>query len=138
MRAFAVALHLLIFLYKMLNFLPYAPSFTLSIMFESREPMARIKLLDFGLSKKFMPGSSGLMTDWVGTVYTMAPQVRNRYLIVRFDSCSTLLCRCTVLMVFFVLFSLYRFCMEFMMQRQIVGMYYLFRCIILYLLWSYH
>jgi len=47
-------------------------------MFESREPMAKIKLLDFGLSKKFMPGSNGLMTEWVGTVYTMAPQVRNR------------------------------------------------------------
>jgi len=44
-------------------------------MFESREPNARIKVLDFGLSKKFMPGSSGIMTEWVGTVYTMAPQV---------------------------------------------------------------
>eukprot|EP00578_Thalassiosira_sp_NH16_P021397 CAMPEP_0181101490 /NCGR_PEP_ID=MMETSP1071-20121207/13782_1 /TAXON_ID=35127 /ORGANISM="Thalassiosira sp., Strain NH16" /LENGTH=548 /DNA_ID=CAMNT_0023184345 /DNA_START=50 /DNA_END=1696 /DNA_ORIENTATION=+ len=48
-----------------------------NIMFESREPMARIKVLDFGLSKKFMPGSSGVMTEWVGTVYTMAPQVLN-------------------------------------------------------------
>ncbi|KAL9185263.1 hypothetical protein ACHAXT_003040 [Thalassiosira profunda] len=48
-----------------------------NIMFESREPTARIKILDFGLSKKFMPGSSGLMTEWVGTVYTMAPQVLN-------------------------------------------------------------
>mmetsp|Transcript_49103 Transcript_49103/g.104421 ORF Transcript_49103/g.104421 Transcript_49103/m.104421 type:complete len:541 (+) Transcript_49103:285-1907(+) len=46
-----------------------------NIMFESREPTARIKVLDFGLSKKFMPGSSGVMTDWVGTVYTMSPQV---------------------------------------------------------------
>jgi len=53
-------------------------SLAISIMFESREPMAKIKLLDFGLSKKFMPGSNGLMTEWVGTVYTMAPQVRNR------------------------------------------------------------
>ena len=46
-----------------------------SIMFESREPNARIKVLDFGLSKKFMPGSREIMTEWVGTVYTMAPQV---------------------------------------------------------------
>ena len=48
-----------------------------NIMFESREPTARIKVLDFGLSKKFLPGSNngGTMTEWVGTVYTMAPQV---------------------------------------------------------------
>ncbi|KAL7543585.1 hypothetical protein ACHAXR_012878 [Thalassiosira sp. AJA248-18] len=46
-----------------------------NIMFESREPTARIKVLDFGLSKKFLPGSRGVMTEWVGTVYTMAPQV---------------------------------------------------------------
>lgn len=45
-----------------------------NIMFESREPAARIKVLDFGLSKKFMPGASGVMTEWVGTVYTMSPQ----------------------------------------------------------------
>mmetsp|Transcript_26907 Transcript_26907/g.56109 ORF Transcript_26907/g.56109 Transcript_26907/m.56109 type:complete len:553 (-) Transcript_26907:671-2329(-) len=48
-----------------------------NIMFESRDPAARIKVLDFGLSKKFMPGASGVMTAWVGTVYTMAPQVLN-------------------------------------------------------------
>lgn len=48
-----------------------------NVMFESTDPMARIKVLDFGLSKKFMPGSSGYMTEWVGTVYTMSPQVLN-------------------------------------------------------------
>lgn len=48
-----------------------------NIMFESREdPLARIKVLDFGLSKKFVPGMSKLMTEGVGTLYTMAPQVR--------------------------------------------------------------
>ena len=35
------------------------------------------QVLDFGLSKKFMPGSSGVMTEYLGTVYTMAPQVLN-------------------------------------------------------------
>lgn len=48
-----------------------------NIMFESREPTAKIKVLDFGLSKKFLDGSSGIMTEWVGTIYTMAPQVLN-------------------------------------------------------------
>lgn len=37
----------------------------------------RIKVLDFGLSKKFMPGSNGIMSEWVGTLYTMSPQVLN-------------------------------------------------------------
>eukprot|EP00984_Skeletonema_dohrnii_P007771 scaffold2862_cov238-Skeletonema_dohrnii-CCMP3373.AAC.4 len=44
-----------------------------NIMFESREPTAKIKLLDFGLSKKYLPGM--YMSDWCGTVYTMSPQV---------------------------------------------------------------
>ena len=44
-----------------------------NIMFESSDPMAKIKLLDFGLSKKFIPGM--YMSDWCGTVYTMSPQV---------------------------------------------------------------
>eukprot|EP00804_Cyclotella_cryptica_P025322 CCRYP_012420-RH/>CCRYP_012420-RH protein AED:0.47 eAED:0.47 QI:0/-1/0/1/-1/1/1/0/185 len=40
-----------------------------NIMFESKEdPMARIKVLDFGLSKKFLPGMSKVMTEGVGTV----------------------------------------------------------------------
>ena len=42
-------------------------------MFESSDPMAKIKLLDFGLSKKYLPGM--YMSDWCGTVYTMSPQV---------------------------------------------------------------
>ncbi|KAL7473881.1 hypothetical protein ACHAXS_014375 [Conticribra weissflogii] len=47
-----------------------------NIMFESKDdPRAKIKVLDFGLSKKFMPGMSQIMTEGVGTVYTMAPQV---------------------------------------------------------------
>jgi len=44
-----------------------------NIMFESNDPMAKIKLLDFGLSKKYLPGM--YMSDWCGTVYTMSPQV---------------------------------------------------------------
>jgi serine/threonine protein kinase len=48
-----------------------------NIMFESKEnPMPVIKVLDFGLSKKFLPGmSTRVMTERVGTLYTMAPQV---------------------------------------------------------------
>ena len=61
--------------FDVLQILTYETTSFNSIMFESREPNARIKVLDFGLSKKFMPGSSGIMTEWVGTVYTMAPQV---------------------------------------------------------------
>lgn len=44
-----------------------------NIMFESKDPMAKIKVLDFGLSKKFIPGM--YLSEWVGTVYTMSPQV---------------------------------------------------------------
>jgi serine/threonine protein kinase len=42
-------------------------------MFES-ETSSEIKVLDFGLSKKFL-GKPGIMTERVGTIYTMAPQV---------------------------------------------------------------
>ena len=48
-----------------------------NVMYESKEPTAKIKLLDFGLSKKFVPGTRGIMHDWAGTVYTMSPQVLN-------------------------------------------------------------
>lgn len=45
-----------------------------NIMFESKHPDATIKVIDFGLSKKFL-GEPGFMTERVGTIYTMAPQV---------------------------------------------------------------
>jgi len=45
-----------------------------NIMFESRHPEAEIKVIDFGLSKKYLPGNE-MMTEGVGTIYTMAPQV---------------------------------------------------------------
>jgi calcium-dependent protein kinase len=45
-----------------------------NIMFESQHPEAMIKVIDFGLSKKFV-GETGYMTERVGTIYTMAPQV---------------------------------------------------------------
>jgi serine/threonine protein kinase len=35
--------------------------------------VVRVKIIDFGLSKKFM-GPMGFMTERVGTIYTMAPQ----------------------------------------------------------------
>ena len=39
-----------------------------NIMFESKKKDAEIKLIDFGLSKKYLPGS--VMSEGVGTVYT--------------------------------------------------------------------
>lgn len=48
-----------------------------NVMFESREEDAEIKLIDFGLAKKSIPGSgdSEFMTAGVGTLYTIAPEV---------------------------------------------------------------
>lgn len=45
-----------------------------NIMFENKEANAEIKLIDFGLSKK-IDGGKKYMTEGVGTIYTMAPQV---------------------------------------------------------------
>lgn len=45
-----------------------------NIMFETKSPNAEIKVIDFGLSKSFTEDRS-VMTKWVGTLYTMAPQV---------------------------------------------------------------
>lgn len=44
-------------------------------MFENRSETAEIKLIDFGLSRKFLPGQLETMTETVGTMYTMSPQV---------------------------------------------------------------
>mmetsp|Transcript_31900 Transcript_31900/g.69053 ORF Transcript_31900/g.69053 Transcript_31900/m.69053 type:complete len:545 (-) Transcript_31900:59-1693(-) len=44
-----------------------------NIMWESKKKDAEVKLIDFGLSKKYLPGS--VMSEGVGTIYTMAPQV---------------------------------------------------------------
>jgi len=46
-----------------------------NIMFESKSPDSEIKVIDFGLSKRFLPDESRYMTQGVGTIYTMAPQV---------------------------------------------------------------
>ena len=43
-------------------------------MFETHDEDAEIKLIDFGLSKKYSPKRK-LMNDGVGTIYTMAPEV---------------------------------------------------------------
>lgn len=48
-----------------------------NIMFSSKDPNASIKVIDFGLSKKYLDPSIDI-TDYVGTVYTMAPEVINR------------------------------------------------------------
>jgi len=46
-----------------------------NIMFENKKPGAEIKVIDFGLSKKFVSSKLGLMKEGVGTLYSMAPQV---------------------------------------------------------------
>jgi calcium-dependent protein kinase len=46
-----------------------------NVMFESRKEDAQIKVIDFGLSKKFFAGEQDIMKEGVGTLYTMAPQV---------------------------------------------------------------
>lgn len=46
-----------------------------NIMFEQKSPTAEIKVIDFGLSKKFSNKTIGVMREGVGTLYSMAPQV---------------------------------------------------------------
>lgn len=46
-----------------------------NIMFENKSAGAEIKVIDFGLSKKFVSSKLGLMKEGVGTLYSMAPQV---------------------------------------------------------------
>jgi len=43
-------------------------------MFESKNPDAEVKVIDFGLSKKYL-GHNEVMHETVGTLYTMAPEV---------------------------------------------------------------
>ena len=44
-----------------------------NILFVSDHPKSEIKLIDFGLSKVY--GDNAQLTDGVGTIYTMAPEV---------------------------------------------------------------
>jgi calcium-dependent protein kinase len=46
-----------------------------NILFESLDDEAEIKIVDFGLSKKFVNTEIGQMHEGVGTLYSMAPQV---------------------------------------------------------------
>lgn len=46
-------------------------------MFESNEPDAQVKIIDFGLSTKYLDPNA-IINDRVGTVYTMAPEVIER------------------------------------------------------------
>lgn len=46
-----------------------------NIMFENKGKDAEIKVIDFGLSKKFVSSRLGIMKEGVGTLYSMAPQV---------------------------------------------------------------
>ena len=41
-----------------------------NIMFETTSPNSQIKVIDFGLSQKFLSEKPGVMTERVGTVYT--------------------------------------------------------------------
>ena len=44
-----------------------------NIMFTSKSPNSDVKLIDFGLSKKYLP--SDRLSEGVGTIYSMAPEV---------------------------------------------------------------
>lgn len=46
-----------------------------NIMFTSDKPNADVKMIDFGLSKKYGRTGATLMHDAVGTVYSMSPEV---------------------------------------------------------------
>lgn len=46
-----------------------------NIMFENQSDDAEIKVIDFGLSKKFLNNQIGVMHEGVGTLYSMSPQV---------------------------------------------------------------
>ena len=46
-----------------------------NIIFENKNKGAEIKVIDFGLSKKFVSSKVGTMHDRVGTLYSMSPQV---------------------------------------------------------------
>lgn len=46
-----------------------------NVMFESREDDAEIKIIDFGLANKSVPGAGEEMSEGVGTMYTIAPEV---------------------------------------------------------------
>jgi len=46
-----------------------------NIMLENNSPDASVKIIDFGLSTKFLPSKGDPLTARVGTVYTMAPEV---------------------------------------------------------------
>jgi len=46
-----------------------------NVCFENKDPHANVKVIDFGLSKKFKSGKPGMMTQRVGTMYTISPQV---------------------------------------------------------------
>lgn len=44
-----------------------------NLLFESREPNARLKVIDFGISKKIVPGQ--VLSSLSGTIYYIAPEV---------------------------------------------------------------
>jgi len=57
-----------------------------NILFETCSPNSEIKIIDFGLSTKIRPGE--IMTDRVGTVYSMAPEVIKRHYTAQVDMWS--------------------------------------------------
>jgi calcium-dependent protein kinase len=46
-----------------------------NIMFTSPQPNADVKIIDFGLSKKYGMSGKAVMHDAVGTIYSMSPEV---------------------------------------------------------------
>ena len=51
-----------------------------NVIFASTHPMADVKVIDFGLSKKYGMTGKDVMNDAVGTIYSMSPEVlRGKY-----------------------------------------------------------
>ena len=72
----SLSLSLAFFSYRFARFFSHIIVKYENIMFENHKPDAEIKVIDFGLSKKFVSGvEDDVMTEGVGTIYTMAPQV---------------------------------------------------------------
>eukprot|EP00587_Corethron_hystrix_P002603 CAMPEP_0113304988 /NCGR_PEP_ID=MMETSP0010_2-20120614/4780_1 /TAXON_ID=216773 ORGANISM="Corethron hystrix, Strain 308" /NCGR_SAMPLE_ID=MMETSP0010_2 /ASSEMBLY_ACC=CAM_ASM_000155 /LENGTH=591 /DNA_ID=CAMNT_0000159287 /DNA_START=256 /DNA_END=2031 /DNA_ORIENTATION=- /assembly_acc=CAM_ASM_000155 len=59
-----------------------------NIMFENQGPDAEVKLIDFGLSTKYLP-ESPQVSGAIGTIYTMSPEVLNRKCTSKADLWST-------------------------------------------------
>ena len=95
------------FLYRLENF-----------VFETEAKNSQIKLIDFGLSKRYSGGGIKRMKTMVGTSYYMAPEVLNEY--ISYTNVSVLFLLLTARFIFnFVLAgALYRWILFIFLKRN--------------------